>query len=51
MKRVSIPMRNHQAVKICTVKVMEVENKEKVAEKNVNKQLLTTSQIWYKKLI
>ena len=30
MKRVSIPMRNHQAVKICTVKVMEVENKEKV---------------------
>ena len=38
-------MRNHQAVKICTVKVMEVENKEKVAEKNVNKQLLTTSQI------
>lgn len=26
-------MRNHQAVKICTVKVMEIENKEKVAEK------------------
>lgn len=45
-------MRNHQAVKICTVKVMEVENKKKVAEKkSVNKQLLTTSQIWYKKLI
>ena len=43
-------MRNHQAVKICTVKVMEVQNKEKVAGKNVNKQL-TTFQTWYKKLI